>query len=282
MKGTIDMATPRQALNPLTTRERSGAVLRLACSEVWGGNNEVDLEVELPGLRGFLHSKPLEPATFGGDVYCLSVCSSGNLSRIVLADVAGHGQLVSKTAMTLRSLLRKHMNELDQSALMREINKAFRREDNPVIAQYATAAVLGYFWQTGELIFTNAGHPAALWYRAKEKTWNWLREDTPYGARMIEGVPLGLIAGTEYFQAAVRLETNDLLVLYTDGITESTDAVGKELGYEGLRLLAQNLRVEGMDAAGATARALLVAIRTFRGESRNRDDESILIFQKNS
>lgn len=268
-------------LNPHEDHEsRQEAVHRLSCLEVWGGNNVVDLAVEVPGLRGWVYSRPLEPATSGGDVYCLSVCSKGLLSRIVLADVAGHGQLVSTTAMTLRSLLRKHMNALDQSVLMQEINEAFRRDDNPDDVQYATAAVFGYFCQTGDLIFTSAGHPAALWYHANEKAWDWLHEDTPYAATTFEGVPLGLIPGTEYSQAAVRLHTSDLLVLYTDGITESTDENGKELGYEGLLELVRSLPMETTKTAWATGQALLSAVRAFRGTSPCFDDESVLALQK--
>ena len=63
------------------------------------------------------------------------------LSRIVLADVAGHGQAVSATAATLRNLLRKHMNTLDQSVLLQEMNEAFCREDDREKVQYATAEV---------------------------------------------------------------------------------------------------------------------------------------------
>src|SRR5580704_417836 len=138
----------------------------LACSEVWGGNNVVDLNVEVPGFMSWVHSRPLQPATLGGDVYYLAVCSKGLLSRIVLADVAGHGQAVSATAETLRNLLRKQMNTPDQGILMQEMNEAFRLDDDP--DQYATAAVFSYFCKTGGLVFTNAGHPSALWYHATE------------------------------------------------------------------------------------------------------------------
>src|ERR1700689_4217104 len=96
---------------------------QLACMEVWGGNTYINSPVELPGLNGWIHSKPLEPATSGGDVYYLSVCSAGNLSRIMLADVAGHGQGVGPIAVKLRDLVRKHINTLDQTALMRGITK---------------------------------------------------------------------------------------------------------------------------------------------------------------
>lgn len=142
---------------------------RIACAEVWGGNTKVDELVDLPGLAGIINSIPLEPAINGGDVYYLSVCDKGLLSRIVLADVAGHGEAVSKIAITLRNLLRKYMNSLDQSGLMQDINEAFGSGDRETF-QYATAAVLGYFIKTGELFFAMAGHPPALWYHAKQKT----------------------------------------------------------------------------------------------------------------
>jgi hypothetical protein len=42
---------------------------QLTSSEVWGGNDIVDI-MEVPGFMGWVHSKPLPPATEGGDVYC--------------------------------------------------------------------------------------------------------------------------------------------------------------------------------------------------------------------
>jgi phosphoserine phosphatase RsbU/P len=252
----------------------------LACSEVWGGNNVVDLNVEVPGFMSWVHSRPLQPATLGGDVYYLAVCSKGLLSRIVLADVAGHGEAVSATAETLRNLLRKHMNALDQAVLMQEINEAFRRKDDPPDAVYATAAVLGYFCKTGELVFANAGHPAPLWYHARENTWDWLHEDTSYKQSRMEGVPLGLIPGTEYIQSAVQLGPADLLILYTDGISEATNEAGEELGYEGLLQLARSVPSQTTNTPGTMGRALLSEVSAFRGDSPAMDDQTLVVLQQ--
>jgi len=253
---------------------------RLVCSEVWGGNSAAESTVEVPGFIGWVHSRPLQPATAGGDVYYLAVCSKGLLSRVVLADVAGHGQAISSTATTLRDLLRKHMNALDQSVLMREMNEAFRSNDGAV--QYATAAVFGYFCKTGELVFTNAGHPEALWYHAAEKTWDWLRDETPYRQAAMEGVPLGLIPGTDYVQSAVRLGQGDLLVLYTDGISESTNDTDDELGYNGLLQLARTLPPHATNSPSAAGEALMTAVSAFRGTSPSLDDQSLVVLQQTS
>ncbi len=258
------------------------AVHSLICTEVWGGNTVVELTLEVPGFIAWLNSRPLQPATSGGDVYYLAVCSKGLLSRIVLADVAGHGQAVSATAATLRHLLHKHMNALDQGVLMREMNEAFRRDDDPPDVQYATAAVFGYFCKTGELVFTNAGHPSALWYHAAEETWDWLHDGTPYRQTAMDGVPLGLIPGTEYLQSAVRLGEGDLLVLYTDGISESTNEEGEELGYDGLLRLARILPSQTFKSPRAAGQALLSAVNAFRGACPDSDDQSLVVLQQTS
>jgi hypothetical protein len=50
----------------------------------------------------------------------------------------------------------------------------------------------------------------------------------------VEGIQLGLIPGTQYWQNAASLEHGNLLILYADGISESTNEAGEELGDEGL------------------------------------------------
>jgi len=81
-------------------------VYRLACLELRGGNRGAVYPAELPGLNAWISCRPLHPATRGGDLYYLSVCSQGSISRITIADVAGHGEDVSTLAECLRNGLR--------------------------------------------------------------------------------------------------------------------------------------------------------------------------------
>ena len=249
---------------------------QLDCTEVWGGNNVADKLVKLPGLVGLIHSKPVEPATSGGDLYYVSACDKRLLSRVVLADVAGHGEAVEGISTRLRMLVKKYINTFDQSALMREINEAFYNQ-NEDLAQYATAVVLSHDCRTGELIFASAGHPPTLWYHASQKEWSWLHERTTDSVETFEGLPLGLVPGTEYEQTRVRFAEGDLLILYTDGITECANKSDKELGYEGLRDLLRGLPVE---PSIATASALVTAVEEFRGSTPCRDDQSVIVLQQ--
>lgn len=247
---------------------------RLACFELWGGNIQAEFPVELPGLRGWVQSVPLEPDSGGGDVHYMSVCSRGRLSRIALADVSGHGASANAVGENLREIFRRHTDNWDQAALMRELSVAFHQGSARV--QFATAAVLGFYVETSELLFTNAGHPPPLWFRAGDRSWQLLEEHTPF-ARAIENLPLGLIPETSYSQTAVQLGPDDLLLLYTDGITEARDESGVELGPEGLLGMVRGLRTESAMDFG---HALLEAVALFRGTAPRRDDQTIVVLQR--
>src|SRR5260370_30568343 len=110
---------------------------------------------------------------------------------------------------------------------MRELNEAFKRDAKGV--QVASGVVLGFYSGTGELLFTNAGHLPLLWHHAESGVWDWLGERTPH-AKAVADLPLGLISGTAYAQTAVELSGGDLLLLYTDRITESRNEGGEQFG----------------------------------------------------
>jgi serine phosphatase RsbU (regulator of sigma subunit) len=151
----------------------------------------------------------MTPATRGGDLHYLSVCSQGFVSRVALADVAGHGEIVGAVADRLRDVLRKHSDAWDQSEVVRELNESFLAGAGKL--EYATALVLSHYSESGELLFTNAGHLPPLWYHAENNEWSFMLESTPY-AKAIADLPLGLIAGTPYSQTAVQLGMGDLVV----------------------------------------------------------------------
>lgn len=247
-----------------------GEVYRLACLELRGGNQAAVYEVELPGLDAWVWCRPLEPAIRGGDLYYLSVCSQGSISRITLADVSGHGETVSTLAESLREALREHADHWDQSALIRQLNDSFFRISTS--GKFATAVLLGHYVDTGEVLFTNAGHLPPLWYRSAAREWSFLQEETPY-SKEIADLPLGIISGTAYTQTAIQLAPNDLLLLYTDGIVESPNDHGEPLGLDGLLEMSRGLRGESASQAGAD---LVDAVARFRGSAPAADDETVM------
>jgi len=254
--------------------EEAEKVHQLACLELRGGNHLAEYPTELPGLAGWVSCHPLRPSRQGGDLYYLSACSKGVIARVVLADVAGHGEMVSSAAVRLHDALRQHVDDWDQSALIRQLNDDFLKGAQKT--QFATALLASFCSDSGELLFTNAGHMPPLWYRTATQEWSLLHDSTPLSKEIVD-LPLGLIAGTSYRQTAVQLEPGDLLLLYTDGISESYDESGAQLGLDRLLSIARSLPTESAVSAG---KELLAAVARFRGTASPSDDETVVALQR--
>ena len=245
----------------------------LACNEVWGGNRKVVRAVQLPSLLAWVACVPFNEREGGGDLHYMSVCDRDLIARVALADVSGHGSEVNAAAQTLRSLMRKNIDDLDQSRFMRDINNTFKEKGEH---KYATAIALSFHRLTGQLSFSNAGHLPPLWYHAEERSWGWLEEDGDPTPRKSFGLPIGLIPGTDYSQTVVILKPSDLLVLYTDGITEAENGRGESLDRQILLAWAKQAPVDSPTALGE---ALLERVETFQGSCRS-DDETLLVLQR--
>jgi phosphoserine phosphatase RsbU/P len=245
----------------------------LFCMEVWGGNRSLIRNVELPELVAWIYSKPVNSED-GGDVHYLSVCGQSVLSRVVLADVSGHGAEVGSAAQVLHALMRENINTWDQTEFVRGLNRSFRGSVSG--GKYATAVVLGVLRGTGETAFTNAGHLPPLWYHSNNGEWQWL-DDTGCSQQCLgEGLPVGLIPGTTYRQTRIQLGDGDMLVLYTDGITEAEDCVNDMLGRQRLMDWA---RMAPRENPAATGEFLLEQLNNFRKDNFT-DDETIIVIQR--
>jgi len=241
--------------------------------EVWGGSQLTTRGVEMGGLDAWVYSKPYEQADAGGDVYYASSCATGRISRLLLADVSGHGNAVADAAVALRTLMRRYVNFLDQTEFVRSMNRQFVSMSNE--GRFATAVVTTFFATTGRMSICNAGHPRPLHYRARTGQWSILelnRDEQP----MPRNIPLGILDLTEYEQFDVELEAGDLVICYTDALTESKQPDGQFIGEEGLIRLARQLTTE--DPA-AIIPALLAAIGGLHAGNLDGDDVTVLVLR---
>jgi phosphoserine phosphatase RsbU/P len=250
---------------------------RLACAETWAGNERTASLLELPGLTVWTHSAPSDSSDVGGDVHYVSLCPACMVSRIALADVSGHGSAVAALGEMLRELMQRYLRDLMQVDLMRDLNQAVR--DGLDEVHYATMVAVGWHSRRSLLVVTNAGHPPPLWYRAARQEWSWLdASPTPAGGRRA-GVPLGLLPDIDYDRTVVRPRPDDLVVLYSDGASESTDPAGTELGRDGLMNIARDIDVSSADAFGVQ---LTSALHAFRGGAECPDDQTVIVLKKES
>ena len=144
----------------------------MQCMEVWGGSQLTARSVELGGLDTWVYSKPFGQSEFGGDVYYASSCATGRISRLLLADVSGHGHSVAATAAELRTLMRQFVNRLDQTEFVRLLNQQFTALSRH--GAFATAIVTTFFAPSRRLTVCNAGHPRPLLYRSAQRQWDLL------------------------------------------------------------------------------------------------------------
>lgn len=251
------------------------AARRLDCAETWAGNERTASLIELPGLKAWVHSVPAGPGDAGGDVHYVSVCPGCNVSRIALADVSGHGAAVVSLGEKLRELMQRYLRDLEQVGLMQDLNQAVQDELGDV--HYATMVAVGWHGRRDLLVLTNAGHPPPLWFRAAQREWTWLDTRRPSERGRPAGVPLGLLPDIAYDRVVVKPHADDLVVLYTDGVSEATNPAGEDLGRAGLIAIARQLSTSSVDAFGLQ---LTSAIRAFREGAEPADDETIIVLQR--
>jgi serine phosphatase RsbU (regulator of sigma subunit) len=201
--------------------------------EVWGGSQLTSNTVEFGGIEAWVYSKPYGQAQRGGDVYYASSCATGRISRLLLADVSGHGNDVARTAADLRMLMRRFVNRLDQKEFVRLLNQQFTALSRNGI--FATAVVTTFFSPSRRLSVCNAGHPRPLLYRAADRGWSLLgHQEAAAKTAVPTNIPLGIIDLADYDQFDVELDPGDCLVSYTDALIESCDADGEMLREDGL------------------------------------------------
>jgi hypothetical protein len=231
----------------------------LQCLEVLGGNQVVQHALVSPGLDVWIDSRPCAGAR-GGDLHYVSLCGSGRVTRFVVADISGHGPDMDELAQWLRKLVRRHINLLDQTRFARALNKDLA--DQVGDGKFATVLLATYFAPTHHLIVCNAGHPRPLWYSHLAGRWQYLdqaaanvgpsirTERARYMLFPVANLPLGIIEPTEYWQFAAKLAMGDVVIIYTDALTEARNPAGEMLGERGLLELAQRTAGQIPSASG--------------------------------
>lgn len=243
----------------------------LQCMEIWNGNQSVENVVSAPGLEVWIYSQPYHGQSLGGDVHYLSLCVGGIVTRVVLADVAGHGELVATTSQTLRKLLRRFMNVKRQDRLVAELNREFSHHDAE--GRFATAIVATYLSSKRKLLLTNAGHPRALVYSSQTQKWAYLDEATLPVSNFDGNFPLGLLDDASYQHFELDIHSYDWLILYTDALTEALNQQEEPLGEKGLLHIVGGLDVS--QSPQEVGRALTNALAAY-SDDLGADDMTVI------
>lgn len=178
---------------------------------------------EIPGLELAAFSRP---ADIGGGDYFDFFRFWDQAHGLVIGDVAGHGIAASLLMASLQATLRTLAPDYGAPAeVVRRLNLLFSH--NIHMTSFVTLFLARFDPRTYDLTYCNAGHnPPLLRTRSSGKErLSWLR---PTGAA------IGLVEEFRFGTETVNLVPGDVLVLYTDGITEAMDPQGEEFGQDRL------------------------------------------------
>lgn len=254
----------------------SATLERMQCTEIWGGNEVAENGVTTAGLDVHVSSQPADDAEGGGDLYFVSSCASGRITRFVLADVSGHGEQIAAVARSVRDLMRRHINHVDQTRFVETLNARFAEAGGGDL--FATAVVGTYFAATGRLAICLAGHPAPLLRRSGRDEWEPVA--TPPSGSRLANIPLGVLPSIEYRETVIDLRPGDTVLAFTDAATEarSPSRPGHDdmLGESGFLGLLGEAPSEP-DAVVGHVRGRLDAWR----EGPSDDDQSLLLVRAN-
>lgn len=217
----------------------------------------------IPGYELFDYYRPADAV--GGDYFGYTPLPDGQWA-IAVGDVAGHGipaaLLMARLCAEARYCL---VTNRVPSDAVNALNQQLSRQN---FAYFITFALCVLDPARHELTVVNAGHLPPLLRRSAT------------GKIELIGVatcrpPLGIDAGLRYQQARVRLQPGDLVVMYTDGVSEARDPLGNIYGVE---------RIQAICAAGtmpqAIVRSILADLKKFTEPGKQEDDICVVAFSR--
>jgi sigma-B regulation protein RsbU (phosphoserine phosphatase) len=272
VKGEDQIAELSRSFNTMT--ENVERLLRIAKeSERMQAELEIARQVQaqlfprsVPKLKSLELKAVCNPArTVSGDYFDYQMLPDGRLA-LALGDVAGKGISAALLMASLQASLRMQVREpsLTSSRLVGRINQHLHSNTAP--EKYATFYFSLFDEEAGTLTYTNAGHLPPLLFRNGEVT--------PLD---VNGMVVGAFPFAKYNESQVTLLPGDLLVGYTDGITEPENEYGEMFGEE--RLIDVVHKHSHLDH-DHIINAVIDAVQQFTGSPELQDDMTLIVARR--
>ena len=223
---------------------------------------------ESPTLKGFSISGLCRPATeVGGDFFQYYPRPDGRLS-VAMADVTGHGMEAAIPTVLFSGMLDNQMeNSFPPEDLFGRLNRSLVRNlDRRTFVCFSLGELDP---ATRSMRLVNGGCPYPYHYRAATGNTAEL---------MLDALPLGLRAGSEYGALECELEVGDRVVFCSDGIIEAQDEDEQIFGFERTQDAVNRLSSMGLPAA-QIIEELLREVDAFRGGAEQHDDQTVLVVE---
>lgn len=203
----------------------------------------------------------LPSRSIGGDFFEYIDMEDGAIG-VVLGDVAGKGPAAALLTAKIQGLFSAQVSANSPATAMRQVNQGLLKRQ--VDARYATV-----FYATllpnGTLTYCNAGHNPPLVVSAS-------------GVRSLEGsgMPVGLFGAAPYSDEQTRLDPGDVLVVFSDGVTEALNTAGEEYGEA---RLVQEVMSQRTGPLGDFLQSMITSVQTFASGASQSDDVTVLVLR---
>jgi sigma-B regulation protein RsbU (phosphoserine phosphatase) len=277
--GGVDYVTKPFQIEEVLARVETHLALRRLQKELQQANETMERELELAGrvqasfvprtvldIPGWQLSVTLIPSReTSGDFYDISPLPDGRVGLLV-ADVVDKGVaaalFMALSWILVRTYAEEYPNQPD--LVLSAVNDRILRDT--AADQFVTAFYGVLDPQTGRLVYSNAGHCPPFLISAQD-------EEEPQ--KLVRtGMPLGILEDASWESRSVDLGPGDVLVLYTDGITEAENADSASFGEEGL---VASVRATLGEPALAIRDAILAELRRFVGTAAQFDDIALAV-----
>ncbi len=224
------------------------------------------LPQERPSIKGYQLFDFYDPADeVGGDYFGYTPLPDGRLA-IAVGDVAGHGVPAALLMARLCSEARYSLvTDIIPSEAIDSLNRELCKTS---FTYFITFALCVLDFQRHELTIVNAGHMPPLCRRAKDGTIESLCADSSCP-------PLGIDGSITYCEDTVQLDPGDIVLLYTDGVSEAPNANSDRYGMDRVAAVLAN----STNAVNAGER-LLREMTAFAGQREQEDDVCIVAFSR--
>ena len=209
----------------------------------------------------------MEPArNVGGDFYDIIMLENGYVG-LAIADVSDKGVPASLFMMSSRTLLKgTAISIAEPGNVLSDVNDLLYEENDTFM--FVTVIYAIYSPDSGQFVYANGGHnPPLIIHRDGSSTLL-----PPTG-----GIALGIAPNMNFRQESIILRPGDILMLYTDGITEAMNADREEFGVQRMQeIFARNLPNNSREAT----EMIFKAVHRFSGEMAQSDDITCLTISR--
>lgn len=217
-------------------------------------------------VRGHIAATCIPATHVGGDYYDFTMPTPHEIT-LFIADVSGHNVAAALIMVAARGFFRIFSSSRKGTAETLALMNRQLFCDLSASELFITAFYAKYDFRRQTLTYSNAGHNRPILLRSLDHQIVELDAD---------GLILGIREKVEFEQKEIGLHEGDLMVLYTDGITESEDESGNQFGTERLHTLVRSLSGE---EPGRIIERIVGEVQAHVGNKSMEDDISLVVFR---